>query len=186
MLHILMIIIFVFICPLEARAQNRFFDDKVSFFGIGNVSSVNNPTDCPGCSENIVDEEQGDPIFSSLNSSFKQNTGSISTNDINIKLFIDTECRFSSASLEYIKQLKRQNPSWIFSVYVMGPFSSFNEFALDHKDVLKADIALTWDMQNRDSNKYDVSDCPAYVIEYKNKVYKTSGQPDIEEIVRKL
>jgi len=182
MLYFLIIISTILIFTLPVSAEIKFFNDKVDFFN-QKINSGKEDNECLNCTPDVTPPEMK-PQISPINKNLLFDNPVMK--NVSIRLFIDTQCRFSSASLKYIKQLKQRNHLWDFDVFIMGSFNSFNNFALDNKDILKSDIELSWDIQNNESSKYNVSKCPAYVIEYKNKVYKISGQPDIEEIVRKL
>ena len=163
--------------------QNTFFNSKADFFQEQEISKKDSSIQTP------MDKGKGPELCQTCSSSPKvfnssQFNDANNNGKIQIKLFVHPECQYSDGSIKILKETLKNNPNISGAIYIISTFKGFKEFALNHKDIVEANIEITLDTEELYKKAYEIKETPAFIIEKGGQIYRVQGQPDLDDILK--
>ncbi len=180
MLYLVIFLLTIVSFPSVCQAQNRFIGRRASFFE--KEASENKIPSCKSCKTG----DQG--LLQSVKkiSSFQNDPVSADLSQTSVKLFIDPLCKHTKKAVEDLMALALQKQKVDCWIFVSGSAEEFRKFASENTELVKSQIAFSHDIKGWNSQRYGVTETPAFIIESKGKTVKASGQPDLLNILNTL
>ena len=182
MLRILTMAMFGFLLMLG----NVFATEKLDFFKEEkNQPQANECSECSKWQNNLntdLKNKLGD-IQSKVNDSF---TSKERQRNREIILFIDPDCNFSDSAVRTLVKFKTDFPDWQVKGVIVSGLKNLKQRLLQNRSYFNQGIEFSVDLGAKLAREFNIDKTPAYVISYKGRHYKISGQPDLNEIISKL
>ena len=106
--------------------------------------------------------------------------------DKEIILFVDPDNGFSDGAVNTLVAFKKDHPDWKVRGVIITALKDFKQKLFQKRDYFSNDIEFNVDIWSDLAKRFDIHNTPAYIIAYKGRYYKVTGQPDLNEIVSKL
>ena len=81
---------------------------------------------------------------------------------------------------------KKDFPDWQVKGVIVSGLKSLKQRLLQSRNYFAHDVEFSVDLGAKLAGEFNIDRTPSYVIGYKGKHYKISGQPDLNEIISKI
>ncbi|MBF0217716.1 MAG: hypothetical protein HQL30_12080 [Candidatus Omnitrophica bacterium] len=197
LLLLLLSIIKAFYLSPSLYSDNRFFRDDISFFEdrSGTDISENRGNGCDDCDGGDVNTllagaqkgkipiGKGVPMGKLLKDKYKERMG---TDNGYIYLFLRPDGAYNNEAIMNLVDFKEKNSLWDVKVLVLCTFQEFRDFTRKHTKYFSYGIPFSMDLNNLISDKYGIQYTPSYVICRGEKNYRIAGQPDLNNVIKRL
>ena len=103
-----------------------------------------------------------------------------------IILFIDPDNGFSDDAVNTLVGFKKDHPDWKVRGVIITALKDFKQKLFQKRDYFSNNIEFSVDIWADLAKRFNIHSTPAYIIAYKGRYYKVTGQPDLNEIISKL
>ena len=166
--------------------QLAFAKERLDFFKEEIIQQQ--PDECSECSklqDNLNPElkKKIENIQRKVNDNFANQENQFNKEII---LFIDPDDSSCDAAVNALVKFKKDFPGWKIRGVITAGLKGLKQKLIKKQNYFSNDIVFSVDLKGNLARKYNIDTTPAYVIGYKGKYYKVSGQPDLNETIAKL